>query len=219
MAYEIHDGPVQQMAACLMSLQALERVEGTSTEQGRQLLHTTKKLLEDGIAEARMLINHMNPPLLDELGIVLAIEHLVCQFQNVHGPAIEFSHEVEFVRLGPALEHALFRIAQESVRNACRHSQSSRIQINLVQHRRRVRLDIRDWGVGFDIDAVEANHFGLQGIRDRARVLGGTASIHSTAGRGTCIAVELPLVEAFPNQNDGLTKCPCKELSYEAIDS
>jgi signal transduction histidine kinase len=201
MAYEMHDGPVQQMTGCLMRLQSLERLQhGTEAGQSAKLLRTGIQLLEDGIAEARRLIEGLTPPILDEVGIVGAIEQLIGKSRETHGPAIEFTHAVQFVRLAPPLEHTLFRVVHESVSNACRHSHSPRIQIALCQFRDRVRLEIRDWGVGFDPPAVGSGHFGLKGIRERARVMEGTARIDSAPGKGTCIKVELPLVEALPDK-------------------
>ena len=78
--------------------------------------------------------------------------------------------------------------------NACPHSKSEKVRVCLLQHEDRVRIEIRDWGSGFDAKTVRGDHFGLEGIRQRARLLGGKFSIRSTAGNGTRIVVELPVV-------------------------
>jgi two-component system sensor histidine kinase DegS len=176
------------------------RLYANESPQAAKLLWKSIHVLEDGIAEARRFINGLKPPILDEGGIVRAIKHLVCKSRETHGPTIEFVHAVQFVRLVPPLEHALFRIVQESVSNTCRHSRSPRIQITLLQHGDRIHLEIRDWGVGFDPNAVGTSHFGLRGIRERARIMDGTASIDSAAGKGTCVTVELPVMEAFSKE-------------------
>jgi signal transduction histidine kinase len=195
MAYELHDGPVQQMTGCLMHLQSLQRLNENVPGQAAKLLQTGIQLLKDGIAEARRLINGLTPPILDEVGLVGAIERLVYKSRETHGAAIEFVHAIQFVRLAPPLEHAIFRVVQESLSNACRHSRSPRIKITLLQHGDRIHLEVRDWGVGFDPDSVGANRFGLKGIRQRARVMDGTANIDSAVGRGTCVTVEFPSLE------------------------
>ena len=69
------------------------------------------------------------------------------------------------------------------------------MRIGLVQRCDRVRIEVEDWGVGFEPGRIEPNHFGLEGIRERARVFGGSATIDSSPGKGTRIVVELPLVE------------------------
>ncbi len=74
------------------------------------------------------------------------------------------------------------------------HSQSETVRGSLLQQEDRLRLEIRDWGVGFDTRAVQGNRFGLEGIRQRAKLLGGKCGIRSTAGKGTRITVELPVV-------------------------
>jgi signal transduction histidine kinase len=86
------------------------------------------------------------------------------------------------------------QIAQEGLTNACQHSKSEKVRVSLLQHGDEVRIEIRDWGTGFDPKAVPKNRFGLEGIRQRARLLGGKCSIRSRTGKGTWITVELPVV-------------------------
>jgi signal transduction histidine kinase len=91
-------------------------------------------------------------------------------------------------------------IAQEALTNACKHSKSERISVSLLQREDRLRIEIRDWGVGFDPKTGPKNRFGLEGIRQRARLLGGKCNIRSTAGKGTRITVELPVI---PRDEEG----------------
>ncbi len=91
-------------------------------------------------------------------------------------------------------------IVQEGLTNARTHSKSEKIVVNLVQRGDRLRIEIRDWGVGFDPKNVQKNRFGLDGIRERARILGGKCSIKSKPGKGTSIVVELPVVERGAEQ-------------------
>ena len=97
------------------------------------------------------------------------------------------------LRLAPTLENSVFRIVQECLTNACRHSKSKRVKIELTQHDDQLRIEVRDWGIGFKVDRVDEGHFGLDGIHERARVLGGHAVIKSAPRKGTDIIVELPL--------------------------
>ena len=93
------------------------------------------------------------------------------------------------------MENVIYRIVQEGLSNARNHSKSKKIRVSLKQRGDRLRIEIRDWGVGFDPKLVQEDHFGLEGIRERARLLGGKCSIKSKPGEGTVIMVELPLVE------------------------
>ena len=88
----------------------------------------------------------------------------------------------------------IYRIVQEGLSNARNHSKSKKIRVSLKQRGDRLRIEICDWGVGFDPTIVHGEHFGLEGIRERTRLLGGECSIESKAGKGTRIMVELPVV-------------------------
>ena len=107
-------------------------------------------MLQQGHFEARRLIAGVRPPILDESGVVAAISHLVNEQNHLKGPKIEYRSEVNFDRLAPILENAIYRIVQEGLTNACKHSKSEKVRVSLVQQEDRVRIEIRDWGIGFD---------------------------------------------------------------------
>ena len=100
-----------------------------------------------------------------------------------------------FERLETVEENAVYRIVQEGVTNACKHSKSKKVRASLLQRGERVRVEIRDWGIGFNPKEVPENRFGLTGIRERARLLGGKCRIQSKPDQGTAIVVELPVIE------------------------
>jgi signal transduction histidine kinase len=152
-------------------------------------------LLRQGHFETRRLIAGVRPPILDESGVAEAISHLVLEQGREGGPKIECLSQVDFDRLVPTLENAIYRICQEALANACQHSKSKTVRVSLLQRKDRVRIVVRDWGIGFDAKAVRDNRYGLEGIRQRARLLGGKCSIRSKTGRGTLVMVELPVVE------------------------
>ena len=102
---------------------------------------------------------------------------------------------MQFGRLPPILENALYRIAQEALTNACKHSRSKKATVTMVQEGQDVRLEVRDWGIGFDPEAVGKGHFGLEGIRQRVRLLGGRLTIESAPGSGTLVQVVAPILE------------------------
>ncbi|MGD0382216.1 MAG: PAS domain S-box protein [Thermoguttaceae bacterium] len=193
-AYEIHDGIAQQVTASLLHLEAFRRLRESDAKTAEKSLETTLDLISQSVDEARRLISGLRPLILDEYGIVEAIDYLVCENRERSGKQIDFRHDVRFKRLAPPLESAAFRIVQESLSNACRHSRSPIIIVELVQRDDRLHIKVRDQGVGFDPNAVEESRFGLRSIRERARLLGGRAEILSAPGSGTSITVELPVV-------------------------
>lgn len=193
-AYEIHDGLAQQLAGAIMQLETYSYQKDIKPKEAAKAYDAAITMLRQAHFEARRLISGVRPPILDESGVVTAIAHLVNEKRIAKGPTIEFHGEVEFSRLAPIVENAIYRIVQEGLANACEHSRSKRIRVELVQHGDQLRIKIQDWGAGFVPAEVEENRFGLAGIRERARLLGGHATLESTPKHGTCLAVELPLV-------------------------
>ncbi len=199
-AYEIHDGLSQQLAGALMQLQAFDHLKDKTPKDAAKAYDAAVTMLQQGHFETRRLIAGVRPPILDEAGVAEAISHLVHEQGREKGPKIEYHTRVDFDRLSPTLENAIYRIAQAALTNACTHSKSERISVSLLQREDRVRIVVRDWGVGFDPKAVPKKHFGLEGIRQRAKLLGGKCSIRSKSGRGTRISVELLVV---PKDEEG----------------
>lgn len=187
-AYEIHDGLVQYVTASLMHLDSL--VQLLPPEVPRENLDVSRSLLRQALAEARRLISGLRPPILDEAGVVAAIDYLVRE--QLDDCQITFHHNVLSERFAPLLESAVFRICQEALTNVRRHSRASQATIDLVEDDETVRLSIRDNGAGFQSTAISGKTFGLQGIRERTRLLGGQANIESAVGAGTRINVVLP---------------------------
>ncbi len=194
-AYDIHDGLAQELAGAMMQLQIFDHTRLESPKDGGKALDLALVMLRRSHSEARRLISGVRPPILDESGVVAAVAHLVYDPAFDRAPKIEYRNRVDFKRLAPVLENVIYRIVQEGLTNARRHSQSNRILVGLKQRDDRLRIEIRDWGIGFDTEAVRANRFGLLGIRERARLLGGKCSIKSKPGQGTRILVELPIAE------------------------
>jgi signal transduction histidine kinase len=198
MAYEIHDGLVQDMTAALWHLESMGDSIGKLDPQQGEKLQVPVDLLRRSISEARRLLSGLRPPILDEAGIVLAIQYLVAE-QTVPGKLdIHFSHDVHFDRLDSLLEGTIFRIVQESLNNVKRHSGAALAEVRLTQQGERLHLLVRDFGCGFRLADVPTDRFGLQGIRKRAALVGGHAEIETAPGQGTRIVVELPLVPVVP---------------------
>lgn len=192
-AYEIHDGLAQFLSAAIMQFQTFDELQGRNPGAARTAYQTGRDLLDRAVVETRRLIAGLRPAILEQSGIVDAIRQLLDARPDQSLPKAEFVCDMPFKRLDPLHENALFRIVQEGLNNATRHSGSDKARITLRQQEDQVLLEIRDWGRGFDVSAVGADRFGLKGIRERARILGGDASIESTPGQGTLISVQVPL--------------------------
>ncbi len=195
-ACDIHDGIIQDMTGALMHLEAVRRaIRNGSSDVDEQLQHIMQ-ILRHGINEARRLIDGVRPPDLDRFGLAGAIQSLIDRTMAAKDVRIQFQHNVRGPRLSEQAETALYRIAQECLNNVWQHSRSSRAAVKLNQNNRAVRLVVRDWGVGFCPGEVSATRFGLAGIRQRARLMGGRAMIRSAPGKGCAVSVTLPLDKA-----------------------
>lgn len=193
-SYAIHDGLTQQLGGAIMHFQASESLQATAPEQAQQMQQHGIRLLQEAMGEARRLIDAVRPPLLDDAGVVPALERLVRETNERGNSQVEFHCDVDSGRLEPVLENAIYRIIQEALMNASRFSQSQRIQISLVERDESLQIEVRDWGVGFDTASVPSECFGLESIRERVRLLGGKSDIESQPGQGATVRVELPLL-------------------------
>jgi len=191
-AYEIHDGLVQGLTGALMHLEAGQQRLSPRQTQANPEFALTLRLLRDSIDEARRLISGLRPPILDEFGVIAGIEYLLRELPR-DDLEIDFTHDIQFDRLAPLLESTLFRIFQEAINNICQHSQATKARIAIEQFGERVHIEIRDWGKGFDPATVTENRYGLQGIRERARLLRGSATVEGLPGQGTQLIIDLPL--------------------------
>lgn len=195
-AYDIHDTVCQRLTGALMTLEGCTRkLQKECAEATREGFSRVLQLLQEGLQESRRLMSGLRPPILDESGLLDALEYLVCENQGIDGLEIVFCHDAHVYRLAPPLETAIFRIVQEGLTNVQRHSHSQVVRIALEQVQDRICVEIEDWGDGFDPEAVGSDRFGLEGMRERTQLFGGTLTIDSRPKQGTRIRVELPLLE------------------------
>jgi PAS domain S-box-containing protein len=195
--YELHDGVAQQILGAMMYFQSLDLSDAGEPKGPETAYLEGMKALRRAAAEIRWVMNRLRTPVLDKFGLAEAIEDVAAQLRLApDAPEIECRHDVKFKRLERTLENSLFCIGQEAMTNACRHSRSEKVQVTLIQEGDGVTLEVRDWGIGFDPDAVQENRFGLEGIRERARILGGKLSIETKPGAGTVVRVKFPVLEA-----------------------
>jgi PAS domain S-box-containing protein len=191
-AYEIHDGLAQQLVAAIYQCQAAERDAKSAPDKAADTFRELLQLLRRCLAETRRLISGVRPPVLDEMGVVSAVQGLIEDMKSRVEPQIEFRQNVQFQRLEPILENTIYRIIQEGLANACRHSQSPQVLIELTETDQDIEIRVQDHGVGFDPEKIDEKRFGLAGIRERARLLGARVTLQSAPGQGTLLEVRLP---------------------------
>jgi len=200
-AYDIHDGFVQDVVSAQLGIDAmLDRLAASDPESVTSLLRV-RAFVRKAIDEARRVVSELRPATIEDRGLVEAVQFLADEADTAGQLQVNFTYPENFERLSVMLEHSLARIVQESLTNVKRHARTKQADVRLKKIGTNIRLEIEDRGIGFDAQSVEPGHFGLEGIRERARVFGGQAIVESKLGRGTLISVIVPievLGEAIP---------------------
>jgi PAS domain S-box-containing protein len=200
--FEIHDGLAQWLAAAEMHLGTFREAFARDKTLRWDLFDAGLQLLRQGHQESRRLIDGLRIEVLEEVGLGPAIRDLVEQRKKLAAvPQIDLVGETNLPWLPQPLANCAFRIVQEGLANACRHSKSPNVRIVLGRHGNYLRLEVQDWGVGFHVNSRHEGRFGLESIVERARLFGGQASIESSPGHGTRITVDLPLPDELSKPN------------------
>jgi len=192
LAREIHDTLSQNLGAISVQLE-LARTHAAEISAGaRTHLATAHKLARAALTEARDSIWNMRSHVLEQGDLGEALESILRRMTEGTGVAPTMRVEGDRRRLPPVIENNLLRIGQEAITNASKHAKPTRIDVTLKFERRSVCLAVEDDGIGFAVDMQpgrDRRSFGLVGIRERAELLGGTAEIGSSPGKGTRVVV------------------------------
>jgi two-component system sensor histidine kinase DegS len=192
-AHALHDDAGQLLASVHL---ALQRIERRLPSEGSGDLRDARQFLKQMEDHLRTLSHELRPTLLDDLGLLPALEFLAQSVSARSGIPIRVNG-VRLRRLPTRVETALYRIVQEALRNAAKHSQARHVNVGIEVAERRVRCSIRDDGRGFDagaaLDGKGPRGLGMIGMRERLDALGGNLVIRSTPGRGTELRITVPL--------------------------
>lgn len=188
---DLHDSTGQSLAALEIALSQLGEETTRLSPAGREQLRYCKRLAEQCSAEIRTASYLLHPPLLDELGLVSALQWLADGLHERSGIEVRLELPRVIERLPPEEELALFRVAQEALTNVHRHSDSPWVAIRLSTDAEQVVLQIEDGGRGFSRGAAGTG-VGMAAMRERIRQFGGTFALESPAGGGTRIRVSVP---------------------------
>ncbi len=205
-ACEIHDGLVQSLAGVNFKLDLCQELMRKDPRNAQATLRETKSQLKLAIQEARQVIFNLRPLHYDQLELVPALTNYLKSYETQYHIKTEFAVTGDETVLVPRTKIFLFRMVQEALSNVQKHAQADRVSVQLSIGPDVLAVSIVDTGIGFDVEAVARDpekwdHFGIKGIVERARLVGGKAMIESKKGRGTKVTVTVPLVhkEADPD--------------------
>jgi two-component system, NarL family, sensor histidine kinase UhpB len=192
-AHALHDEAGQLLASVYL---AVADLAGELPAPGRERLEQISVLLDQVAEQLRRLSHELRPIILDDFGLVPALEFLIQGISKRSGLAVTVEASLDR-RLPPSVETAVYRIFQETLTNVGKHAKAGHVSIRLQQDARMISCSIGDDGIGFDSSAVCPNRgkagLGLIGIHERLAALGGTLSITTGPGQGTTLDMEIPL--------------------------
>lgn len=192
-ARELHDELGQVLTALRIdSVWLRDRLDGTDDQAAERALMMST-LIDNAIDEVRGMATRLRPGVLDDLGLVDALEWFAMDFEKRTGILCVFTHR-DVPDINDTVATAAYRIAQETFTNAARHSSASRVDVSLAAEDGLLSLSVADNGHGFDTKALlDSRGLGVAGMRERASLIGGTLEIHSRPGNGTRVVLHVPI--------------------------
>ena len=194
LARELHDSVTQKLFGIVLTAEAAGTLLDRDAERARGQLQRLKELAAEAMEELRSLIFELRPVSLEGEGLATTLRKHVDVLRRVHGREIALQ-VAGAPKLAPAVEAEVFRIAQEALHNALRHSGAQKLELSLrAGESGGVTLTVTDDGVGFDPEdpALRSRRLGLTSMQERARGLGTALRIDSRPGEGTTIVLEVP---------------------------
>jgi signal transduction histidine kinase len=192
LARELHDSVSQAIYAIVLTAHAAQRRTTTDPNRAREALDTVVELAEAALTEMRALIFELRPEALVDVGLVGALHRQLDGLELRHGLVTErdlpAEPEVPF-----AIKQVLLRVVQEALHNVVKHARATRVHVRAWEDGERLRLQVRDDGVGFDPLAAFPGHLGHTSMRERLGALGGHLQLSSGPGDGTTVEFDVPL--------------------------
>jgi len=198
LSHDLHDGLGQTIAAANMCFNALsDYAKDQLDEEALSMFNTGKELINDATKETRIVSHNIMPRSLSQFGLERAIDEMISNYKKItESTNIIFNSNIGDLRFNKEKELALFRVVQESLSNALKHSKAKSIYVNIILENEQLNISISDNGVGFKLDEVqEANiGIGLVSLSQRIDMIGGRLNIETDLDEGTKINIAVTIV-------------------------
>lgn len=204
---EIHDGPAQIMANAIYRTSICERLVDTDKEQAKTELQELREQVRSCLGEIRKIIFDLRPMTLDDLGLVAAFHHFLEKFKSRFDIRVHVKVIGDEYRLNKHVEVGLFRIVQEALNNIQKHTQVKEADLVVEYGEAYVSVFVEDRGEGFSPESVKSGEeksecYGLIGMKERMKLLGGQFLLKSAPGEGTKIRVLVPVAQYREEEAD-----------------
>jgi signal transduction histidine kinase len=194
-AREMHDELGQLLTAFKMDISWLDKkMADTGNTAIKEKLADMTKLIDDSVIFVRNLASELRPSMLDDFGLVPALEWHSEEFKKRFDIKVDFQSDTRELKTPAVIATALFRMYQESLTNVARHAEATKVSATLQTTNDRICLSIQDDGKGFSlINGDPGKTLGLLGMKERATMIGGKLEINSSPGKGTAVVITVPL--------------------------
>ncbi len=194
-AREIHDELGQQLTGLKMDIHWLSRKINSADEGITKKMKQSLELINATIASVRKIATDLRPSILDDLGLIAALEWQGEEFEKRSGTRVQFNNKAGTVSLKPEAITAVFRIYQELLTNVARHANATLVSVILQKEDNRLFFSLTDNGTGFNLETINKKKtLGLLGIKERTLLLGGTYEFKSKEGEGSETIISIPLI-------------------------
>lgn len=193
-AREIHDELGQQLTGLKMDISWLSKKINGQSPDITQKLTESLQLIDETVKTVRRIATQLRPSILDDLGLVSAMEWQSEEFEKRFKISTLFISNVNTLDIDPEIATGIFRVYQESLTNVLRHSRANTVKVSLYFTEGLLTLTITDNGVGFNSEQIEDKKtLGLLGMKERTLMMGGSYHISSKPGEGTAVVITVPL--------------------------
>lgn len=202
-ARDLHDGPVQALTTISMRLDLLEAMMDQDPTLAKQQIRQLRNRIISAISEIRQLLYDLRPVAMEEVGLLESVRNLCEQLERTSRMRCEMQLQCEAkaLTMSPARQMVVYRVIQELLNNARKHSQASLVRVALGAEHGRAVIEIQDDGIGFDATRVPAGHYGLEGIRERIAFLGGALIVDTAPGQGSRFTIQIPISTEEPHDS------------------
>jgi signal transduction histidine kinase len=196
LARELHDTLAHSLSGLAVQLEAVEALWEANPGEARQILDQARRASQSGLTEARRSLQALRASPLEDLGLGLALRVLAREAAARASLRLDLDVQSHLQNLAPEVEQCIYRVAQESLTNVARHADAKSLRVALRFDSGALTLTIADDGRGFDPAAVNVARYGLQGLRERAEMVGAVLHVTSSIPGGTLIRLVVPPMEA-----------------------
>jgi signal transduction histidine kinase len=197
---DIHDELGQMLTGLKLDIHLLKKkADAPSVDGMSATLDDLSSHVDAAIGSVRRIASEIRPSILDDFGLIAALEWQAGEFERKAGIECSFASAIESVDIDPEAEAAVFRIVQEALTNVARHANAENVEVTVSAADDELFLNIKDDGRGIDMDRLQKKKtLGLIGMRERARLIGATLHIRARAVGGTAVELAVPVIGEVP---------------------